>query len=138
MELKIYRRQKPKVYAKPSTVRLCHLNRKDEYIAFNVCAINEIGMTQGQRILFAQDTATNAWFFTVGAADDLTEGSKLRLQKTGDRVTSLRCQNKEVVSAILDKSGYESATYHIAKNPQRQDGREWYRILTTTPYRAKK
>lgn len=137
MDLKIYTRRKPQVYAKPSTVRLLHVSRSGEYLAFNVCAVNEIGISQGQRVLFAQDKSTNAWYFTVGEADDLTEGSKLRLQQSKGRITSLRCQNKEAANAILDRTGFESATYHIAKNPQRQDGREWYRILTTTPYRAK-
>lgn len=135
MELKIYERRKPQVYAKPSSVRLCHASRKGEYICFNVCAINELGMTQGQRVLFAQDTTTNAWYFTFGEADTLTEGSKMRFLHAHGRINSVRCQNKEVAYAILGK--YDSATFHIAKKPQRQDGREWYRILTTTPYRAK-
>lgn len=136
MDLKVYSKKKPQVFAKPSLQRFCHVNRKGAYLSFNVCAVNEIGIEHGMRVLFAQDRATHAWFFTVGQADDLTKGSKLRVQKSNNRMTSMRCQNKEVAEAILEKSGLDSATFHISKNPQIQDGREWYRILTTTPYRA--
>lgn len=136
MGMKIYGRTKPQPNGKKSEIRLCNVNRKYSMFSFNACALRELGMEKGMRMLFAQDNDTNAWFFAFGDTDNMEDGSRLQTQVKKGKVVGVRVQNKVVIDMICEDAKVSRATFNISMHPKREGGREWYRILTTTPYRV--
>lgn len=130
--MKIYYKNLPRPHggANPSDVRFLSVNKRWGLIVFNVCTLRELGMEVGDKVLFAQDEDSHQWFFCFGSPDDIKNGSKLR--RSG---SMLKTQNRRVASLILENSNAESATFNVSKYPTREGGREWYKILTKTPYR---
>ena len=135
MAFKIYSKYKPKPCGRSSSIRLCHISRKYSFITFNARAFRDLGMKKGMRMLFAQDTDTANWFFAFGDAANMKDGSLLRPQIRKGKVTSFKVQNKVVIDKICKEVKADRAVFNISMHPKRERGREWYRILTTTPYR---
>lgn len=136
MALRIYGKHKPTPRGSVSTIRLCTANKKWGLINFNVCTIRELGMEKGMRMLFAQDTDTKAWFFAFGATENMASGSLLSPVRRNGRVVSMRVKHKGVIEKLCEAAKSDTATFNISMRPKRENGREWYRIITTTPYRA--
>ncbi len=136
MGLKIYGKVKPHPIGMVSRIRLCSVNRKYSILSFNACTIRELGMEKDMRILFAQDSDTNVWFFAFGDTDNMKDGSLVRPQLKNGKVVGVRVQNKVVIDKICDEVKADRATFNISMHPKREGGREWYRIITTTPYRV--
>ena len=88
------------------------------------------------RMLFAQDSDTNSWFFAFGDTDNMKNGSLLRPSTKNGHVVQMRVQNKAVVDRICGEIKADRATFHISMHPKREGGREWYRIITSTPLRV--
>lgn len=135
MALKIYEKFKPKPHGRVSEFRLCSVNKKWSYLSFNVCAVRELGMKKGMKIMFAQDTDTKDWFFAFGDAINMESGSLLHLWLYNGKVVAMRVKNKGVIEKLCEAAESDTATFNISMHPKREDGREWYRIITTTPYR---
>ena len=136
MGMKIYGKVKPHPIGMVSRIRLCSVNRKYSLLSFNACTIRELGMEKDMRILFAQDSDTNVWFFAFGDTDNMKDGSLVRPQLKKGKVVGVRVQNKVVIDKICDEVKADRATFNISMHPKREGGREWYRIITTTPYRV--
>lgn len=137
MGMKIYGKVKPRPGGMVSRIRLCSVNRKLSYMSFNACTVRELGIVKGMRMLFAQDSDTNVWFFAFGDTDNMKDGSLVRPQIKNGKVMGVRVQNKVVIEKICDEVKVVRATFNISMHPKREGGREWYRIITTTPYRVK-
>lgn len=135
MALKIYGKNKPTPHGMVSTIRLCTVNKKWGYLSFNACTIRELGMEKGMRMLFAQDTDTKAWFFAFGDTENMASGSLLHTSRKNGKVVAMRVQHKGVIEKLCEAAKSDTATFNISMHPKREDGREWYRIITTTPYR---
>lgn len=117
--------------ANRSEFRLVSVNRRWGLIVFNLCAVRELGIKPGMRILFAHEDDTNTWYFAFGADDGTKNGSKLRYSRN-----LMRTQNKRVAEMILSKVDRDSATFNVSLYPLREGGREWWKILVKTPYRV--
>ena len=100
---------------------------------FNIAAIRNLDLKEGQRILFGCDEKTNSWYFTYGF--EIENGTKLRNES--NNTNSLRCSCKRVAHLICEKAKSTSITCAISKKPKIINGRPWYNILTATPLRAK-
>lgn len=135
MALMILKRTTPSVKAKPSMIRLVSFNRKHGLVMFNVCSSKELGLTDEGRILFAKDTETRQWFFTIGSIEDLSEGNTLQIRTNSSGSNSMRVAARNVVEAVCDDFKAESITFCIAQKPKLMEGRQWWRIITATPYR---
>lgn len=136
MKLKIYKRRKSQVHARPSLVQMINANRKGGYFSLNIKAIELFGLEPGCRIVIANDEdSRNDWYLTFG--NNLENGTKLRLTYR-KRSNNMRTQNKEAVNAILNSvKAEQSATFLISKSPKLIDGKTWYKILTAKPIRIK-
>lgn len=136
MKLKIYKRRKSQVHARPSLVQMINANRKGGYFSLNIKAIELFGLEPGCRIVVANDEdSRNDWYLTFG--NNLENGTKLRLTYR-KRSNNMRTQNKEAVNAILNSvKAEQSATFLISKSPKLIDGKTWYKILTAKPIRIK-
>ena len=135
MALMIFKRTSPSVKAKQSMIRLVSFNRKHGLVMFNVCSSKEFGLTDGCRILFAKDTETRQWFFTIGSIEDLSEGNTLQIRTNPSGSNSAKVAAKNVVDAVCDDFMAESITFCIAQKSKLMEGRQWWRIITATPYR---
>lgn len=135
--MKIYGKVKPHPSGNVSRIRLCSVNRKYGILSFNACTIRDLGMEKDMRILFAQDSDTNVWFFAFGDTDNMKDGSLVRPQIKNGKVVGVRVQNKVVIDKICDEVKADRATFNISMHPKREGSREWYRIITTTPYKIK-
>ena len=135
MALKIYGKNKPTPHGMVSTIRLCTVNKKWGYLSFNACSIRELGMEKGMKMLFAQDTDTKAGFFAFGDTENMASGSLLHPSRKNGKVVAMRVQHKGVIEKLCEAAKSDTATFNISMHPKREDGREWYRIITTTPYR---
>lgn len=135
MALKIYGKNKPTPHGMVSTIRLCTVNKKWGYLSFNACSIRELGMEKGMKMLFGQDTDTKAWFFAFGDTENMASGSILHPSRKNGNVVAMRVQHKGVIEKLCEAAKSDTATFNISMHPKREDGREWYRIITTTPYR---
>lgn len=135
MALMIFKRTTPSVKAKQSMIRLVSFNRKHGLVMFNVCSSKEFGLTDGGRILFAKDTETRQWFFTIGTVEDLSEGNTLQIRTNPSGSYSTKVTARNVVEAVCDDFKAESITFCIAQKPKLMEGRQWWRIITATPYR---
>lgn len=136
MGMKIYGKVKPHPSGVVSRIRLCSINRKYSVLSFNACTTRELGMDKGMRMLFAQDSDTNVWFFAFGETDNMKDGSLVRPQIKNGKLVGVRVQNKVVIDKICDEVKADRATFNISMHPKREGGREWYRIITTTPYKV--
>lgn len=136
MGMKIYEKVKPQPSGSVSKIRLCSINKKYSYFSFNVCTIRDLGMEGNMRMLFAQDSDTNAWFFAFGETDNMKNGCLLRPSTKNGHVVQMRVQNKVVIDKICEEIKADRATFNISMHPKREGGREWYKIITTTPYRV--
>lgn len=137
MKLKIYERRQSQVHARPSLVQMINANRKGGYFCLNIKAIELFGLEPGYRIVVANDEdSRNDWYLTFGK--DLEIGTKLRVMPRGNKINSMRTQNKEAVNAILNSVKAENgATFLLSKSPKLIDGRAWYKILTAKPIRIR-
>ena len=136
MGMKIYGKVKPHPSGNVSRIGLRSVNRKYSILSFNACTIRELGMERGMRILFAQDSDTNVWFFAFGDTDNMKDGSLMCPQIKRGKVVSIRVQNKIVIDKICKEVKADRSTFNISMHPKREGGREWYRIITTTPYKV--
>ena len=132
MKLQIIKRAHGGGNFSQSQERLVNANRKGGYFNFNRKCIQELALTTETRILIAKDEESrNDWFVAFGQELD---GIKLRSQ--GKPKTGYRAQHRSAVIKILDSVKAEkSATFLLAAKPIKQDGIEWYRIMTATPIR---
>lgn len=139
MELTIIPKYEPKPCGRTSIVRFCNLNRKTHQILFNVCTTRELSLMECSRVVFAIDKGTGQWYFSVGG-EELTEGSVLKeFQTRKNLAPTVRCYQAAVVNAILDKANIETgASFLISHTPKREGGREWYRIMTASPYECRR
>ena len=136
MVLKIYDKTIPVPHGgKSSNTRLCCVNGIYKYMSFNACAFRELGMKKGMRMIFAQDSDTGAWFFAFGDADKMKNGCMIQPVYRGGNIVNARVQNSIVIGKICSEVKSNSATFYISKHPKRMGGIEWYRIITTSPYR---
>ena len=136
MGMKIYGKTKPKPIGQKSSIRLCSINRKYNMLSFNACTLRELGMSKGMRLLFAQDSDTNVWFFAFGDTENMKDGCLIQEQVKNGKVVGVRVQNKIVIDKICAEIKTDRATFNISMHPKREGGREWFRIITTTPYRV--
>lgn len=133
--MKIYGKTSTKRIHQMSRIRKCSINLKHGIISFNACTIRELCMEKGMRLLFAQDIDTNAWFFAFGDIENMKNGIKIQEQRKNGKVVGARVQNKVVIEKICAEIKADRATFNISMHPKIEGGKEWYRIITNTPYK---
>ena len=129
MELQIYNAQNSKL-AKPGE-RSVRIGRKSGLIAFSRQATEEFNMKDGTRIVFGCDKKEPGnWYF--GFVED-ESGFNLRVK---DGAASFNCT--ALTHKILDSLKLESAAgFLLAKNPETNDGKEYYALITSKPLNPK-
>lgn len=141
MKLKTFKTENPRNWNIKTDTRTMSANRKGGFFSFNSKAIRDFDLRPGNRVVVAKDTdSRNDWYVRFVEAGDET-GTKMRVgrEHKGDKVYSMRTQNRAASDAILDsvKVTY-SATFIIATTPTKMpDGTTWYRILTANPIRTR-
>lgn len=117
-----------------SGVRSINVNRTSGAITFSKAAQKEMKIQVGQRVIVAQDEESkNDWFISFS---DNINGFQLNQRKNSgwakDCEPSLYFVNKFVANKILDcVKAQKSASFLIGITPIKEDGRDWYKIVTS-------
>lgn len=133
MILNIYHKRNSADNAQQSIIRLVHVNKAHRILSFNTCSVRDFGLQKGMTVLFAQDTDTGLWYVSFG-----NDPNGMKLNDGNKRNSGLRTQSKDVATLLCDAAKAEkSVTLSISATAKEEDGINWYRIITKTPYRKR-
>lgn len=140
MKLVIFNKTNSASTSRPGLCSI-NVNRNSYSITFSQASRRKLGIKAGWHVLVAQDEdSKNDWF--IGFSEKDNGGFKVNEKKgsgfTKGREPSVYFRNKFVVNKLLDAvEAQRSASFLVSAKPVRQDGVDWYNILTVEPLMKK-
>lgn len=139
MRLNIF--DNPEKKTLPMRYRTIALHRASGRFTLSVKAVEEMGIKSGDTIALAKDEDSREDWYITFETEGL-ENNRVTVRPTGNKSrkqsNTAEFRNKAAAREILDALGIPTAaTFIIATRGIEQDGRTWFRIITTKPTRTK-